>query len=318
MTRTATPLAIAAALGVVYVVWGATYLGIAWAIESMPPLLMGGARWLIAGSALFLFSRLRSGERPTTANWRATAIVGALLVVGGNGSVNVAEQWVASGLTALIIASVPLWLVVFEWMRGGARPALLTAAGVAVGLTGVALLVGPGGLAGPTDPRGAILLVIATISWAFGSIWSRSLPLPRDLLLGASMQMLAGGVLMTLLGFASPAWMPVVGLGAGETLPALATVTAKSWAAFAFLIVFGSIVAYSAYVWLLQVAPAAKVGTYAFVNPLVAVLLGWALNDEVVGVGTFLAGGLILAAVAILLWQRARGATRKTAAADAG
>lgn len=302
--RSATGLGIALALLTVYLVWGATYLGIQWAIETMPPLLMGGARWLIAGAVLYTVTRWRSGERPTLANWRAASVVGALLIVGGNGAVNLAEQYIPSGLTALIIASVPLWIVVFEWARGGPRPRWPVALGVAVGLAGVALLVGPTSLGGAVHPVGAALVVFATISWAFGSLWSRTAPLPRDHLLGASMQMLAGGALMT-----------VLGLARGEAAAVdLAGISTRSLLAFAFLVVFGSIVAYSAYVWLLQVAPAPKVATYAFVNPVVAVALGWALNSERVTAGTVVAGAFILVAVAILLWQRARGAAKAAVA----
>lgn len=298
MARAASPLAVAVALGTVYLVWGSTYLAIAWAVEDIPPLLMGGARWLLAGGILFAVTRARSRERLTWANWRAAGVVGALLILGGNGSVNVAEQWVPSALAALIIASVPFWIVLLDWLRGAPRPSFLTALGVGIGLAGVALLVGAGGLSS-VDARGAALLVLATLSWAYGSLWSRNAPLPQDHLLGASMQMLVGGALMT-----------VLGLGVGERPPEVASVSARAWGAFAFLVVFGSIVAYSAYVWLLQVAPATKVSTYAFVNPLVAVILGYTLNAEPITTGTIVAGALILAAVAVLLWQRARVAAR--------
>ncbi|HWH07671.1 MAG TPA: EamA family transporter [Candidatus Thermoplasmatota archaeon] len=290
-------LTIGAAFLAVYVIWGSTYLAIRWAIDTMPPLLMAGARWVLAGGLLLAWRLAVTRERPTWAHLRTGAVVGTLLIFGGNGLVSVAEQWVPSGVTALLIAIVPLWIAVFEWLGPArVRPAPRVLVGIALGLAGVALLVGPAALlalggAGTAGLVGAALILVATVSWASGSLWSRQAPRPRDLLLGAALQMVAGGIVLT-----------VVGLAVGEGARVdLAGVTARSWLSWGFLVVFGSIVAYSAYVWLLQVVRAELVATYAFVNPVVAVLLGTLLAGEPFGVGTAVVAALIAAGVALIV-----------------
>lgn len=313
MASSATPsrLALVSALLAVYLIWGSTYLGIHYAVESMPPFLMAGARWVLAGALLYAWRRAKGDEPPSWRNWRAAAIVGLLLIVGGNGLVSWAQQFVPSGFTALLIAVVPVWIALLDWLRpGGAAPTPRVWLGVLLGLAGVLLLVGPAALgkvdeAGPAFLLGMGLILLASFSWANGSLWSRRAPLPKSSLLGASMQMLAGGLALTLLGLAS-----------GEARQVdLAAVSARSWLAWGFLVAFGSIVAYSAYVWLLKVTRAELVATYAFVNPVVAVLLGALLAGERFSAATGAAAGLIVLAVAVIVTAPRPGAKAKRSSA---
>jgi drug/metabolite transporter (DMT)-like permease len=289
---------IAAAFAAIYIIWGSTFLGIRYAIETMPPLLMAGTRFVIAGGMLYAWAALREGARATPRQWINTAIVGAMLLSIGNGAVSWAEQTVPSGLAALIVAITPLWMVLFEFLRpGGDRPTAPIIAGIALGLIGLVLLIGPGEILGSSavEPASAVLLLIGTLSWAGGSIFSRSLSLPSSARLSTAMQMLAAGVLLL-----------IAGAIAGE-LPdvALRQLSTKSVLAFIYLIVFGSIVGFTAYSWLLTVASAASVSTYAYVNPVVALLLGWLLADEPITARTLLAAGVVLAGVALITAARA-------------
>ncbi len=299
------PLAFAA----IYLIWGSTYLAIRIAVETLPPFLMAGVRFALAGAVLYLWARLRGTERPTAAHWRAAATLGGLLLVGGNGLVSWAEIRVPSGPAALLVSTIPLFVVLLEWLgprsiRVG-RPSRLVALGVAAGLLGIALLVGPGDLLGERiDPVGALVLVAAALSWSFGSAISRRLPQPGSPVLGTAMQMLAGGVLLLLTG---------AGLGEIPRLE-LAAVSIDSLLALAYLIVFGSLIAFTAYVYLLKTVAIAKVATYAYVNPVVALLLGWALAGEALSPRTLLASAVILGAV-ILITTRRR-APRRAPAGD--
>lgn len=296
-------LSVVLAFLAVYVIWGSTYLAIRVAVESMPPFLMAGARWILAGGALYAWMRLRGAPKPELVHWRSAAIIGALLLLGGNGLVSWAEQLVPSGITALIIGTVPVWFAVLSALTpGGERPTASVVIGIALGLAGVAVLMGPSlwqGV-GEVHPAGGIAILLACVFWATGSLYSRRAKLPSSTLLGAAMEMLAGGVILVL-----------VGLVAGEAprvdLPA---VSARSWIAWLSLVTFGSIVAYASYVWLLKVQPPSRVATYAFVNPIVAVVLGWLILDEVVSGRTLGAAALIVASVAmtVLLSPRARSA----------
>ncbi len=304
---------IVAAFLAVYVIWGSTYLAIRFAVETLPPFLMASARFLVAGGLLYAVRRRRAGP-PERRHWAAAAVTGGLMLCGGNGGVVWAEQFVASDLTALIVATVPLWMVLFDAARpGGERPARLTLVGLVVGFAGVAVLVEPGrGIAGGGVPWGpALVLLGASASWAAGSLLSRHLPAPKSHGQGTAMQMLAGGAALLVLGAASGEL--------GEL--SLAGASARSLASLAYLIVFGSLVAYSAYVWLLRVASPARVSTYAFVNPVVAVLLGWALAGEPLDLRVALATVLVALAVGAVIvgrgdraggglrppWRRARG-----------
>lgn len=291
------PLAFAA----IYLIWGSTYLAIRFAVETLPPFLMAGVRFVIAGALLYTWARLRGEERPTALNWRATAILGGLLLLGGNGLVSWAELRVASGPAALLISTVPLFAVLLEWLgprsiRVGA-PSRLVALGVVAGLIGIALLVGPGELLGSRiDLIGAAALVAAALSWSFGSAISRRLPQPASPILGTAMQMLTGGGLLL-----------VTGTGLGELSrfdPG--AVSAASLYALGYLIVFGSLLAFTAYVYLLQKVAVTKVATYAYVNPVVALVLGWALAGEELSSRMLIASTIILAGVILITTQRKR------------
>ncbi|HKW45552.1 MAG TPA: EamA family transporter [Candidatus Eremiobacteraceae bacterium] len=282
-------------LVIVYVVWGSTYLAIRIAVDTMPPLVMVGVRFLIAGGLLFGFRRVALGNeaQPLTLNhWRAAAIVGAGLMLGGNGGVALAERSIPSGITALIAATVPLWIALFDriWFRRALPP--LRIAGLVIGFCAVALLIGRPDASG-LNIFGASVAVVAALSWAAGSLYARGAPLPTDALMAVGMEMLAGGALVV-----------IAGVLAGELRdPLLLHPSATSWWAFGYLVVFGALVGFSAYLWLLRVAPISRVSTYAYVNPLVAVGLGWFVLHEQVGASTLAAGAAILAAVALIVWE---------------
>jgi drug/metabolite transporter (DMT)-like permease len=290
---------IVAAFAAVYLVWGSTYLGIRIAIETLPPLVMAGVRYATAGVLLYAWTRWRNPERPRPAHWRSALVIGGLLLLGGNGAVSWSEQRVASGLAALIISTVPLWIVLLQWLRpGGRRPPGRVLLGVAIGLVGIWLLVRPrGGAASHLDPVGVGVLIAGALSWSVGSLLSRRLPLPRSPLLGIAMEMIGGGALLIAGGLA---------IGEGPRIHPGA-VSARSLAALLYLIFFGSLIGFTCYVWLLRVSTPSKVATYAFVNPVVAVLLGWAFAGEPFGARTALATTVIVAAVAIITLVPQRG-----------
>jgi len=285
------------AFAAVYILWGSTFLAIRYAVATLPPFLMAGARHLIAGAVLYPLARLRSNERPSRANWLAAAVMGALLLVVGNGGVSWAEQYVPSGVTALLVATVSLWMVIIEWLRpGGARPHGRVIWGLLLGFAGLAFLVSPSKLGGRVDTLSAAVLALAALSWAAGSVFSRRLQLPHTPLLGAAMQCLTAGALLILLGLAA---------GQGAALH-WASVSSRSLLALAYLIVFGSLLGFSAYTWLLGVAPPHRIATYAYVNPIVAMLLGWAIAGEKPTLRTLLAAAGILAAVVLVITARHR------------
>lgn len=300
--------AVLAAFAAVYLIWGSTYLAILFAIETLPPFLMAATRFLVAGALLYGWMRWRGAERPDARQWRAAVVVGGLLLFGGNGLVVWAEQWVPSGVAALLVATVPFWMVMLEWARpGGARPGAGVLLGLLLGFGGIALLIGPGEWAGGgVHLPGALALLLASFSWATGSIYSRGAPLPASPLLATSMQMLAGGGLLLAAGTLLGEWGRVE----------LGAVSVRSAAALLYLIVFGSLVGFSAYVWLLRVSTPARVSTYAYVNPVVAVLLGWALAGEALTARVVVAVAVIVGAVAVITTRRAR--PRVAAHAGAG
>jgi drug/metabolite transporter (DMT)-like permease len=301
-----TRLRLALAFGSVYVIWGSTYLGIRFAIETIPPLLMAGIRFLLAGSILGGWLLLRGRwRRATREQWRAAALLGTLFFLGGNGSVSWAEQRVPSGLAALFVATIPFWMVMMDWARRGPRPSARVMLGVAAGFAGVGLLVGGKGPGAGTDPVGAVVLILGPIFWAYGSVISRGLPHPSSHLQSGAMQMLTGGAALCLAGL-------LTGEGARFHPGA---VSARSLLALAWLVGAGSIVAFSAYNWLLHATTPARVGTYAFVNPAVAVFLGWALAGEAVGPNTLVAGAFILTGVVLIVLAGGLGASRSAAAA---
>ena len=287
-----------AAFAAVYVIWGSTYLGIRYAIETIPPYLMAGTRFVAAGLVLFVFARVRGAAMPSRLEWRDATIAGCLMLTVGNGGLTWAEQAIPSSVAALLIALTPLWMVLFDWLRpGGSRPRVMVFAGLAVGLAGVALLA-RGNSESPSTARGwsVAVLMAASISWAFGSIFNRQARKPLSPLLGVGMQMIAGGGLLFALAIAR-----------GELAQfSFAQITALSFWAWLYLTVAGSLIAYTAYVWLLHASTPARVATYAYVNPLIAVLLGCTIGAEPFSNELFAAGALIVVAVALIVRSGAR------------
>jgi drug/metabolite transporter (DMT)-like permease len=290
------------AFAAVYVVWGSTYLAIRYAVASMPPFLMAGSRFAISGAILYVWARLRGVAKPTAAEWRTAAITGFLLICIGNGSVAWAERRVPSGLAALLVAVVPLWMVLLDWIRpGGARPRAAVVAGVIVGLVGLAVLVGRDSLTGHggVDALGAGVLVAASMSWAIGSVYNRHGARPDSAAMSTALQMLGGSVSLLALGFAF-----------GETSGVhMSSITLASWLGWGYLVTFGALLGFTAYIYLLRHVSAAKASTYAYVNPIVAVILGWAVAGEPVTPRTVLAAAIILGGVAMITIARARRAT---------
>ena len=286
----ASMLHIMTALGAVYLIWGSTYLAIRFAIETIPPFLMAGTRYLAAGGLLYGWSRLRGAPRPSLVHWRSAVILGALLLLLGNGGVVWSEQRVSSGLVALLISTEPLWIVLLVWLRSRQeRPGPRTIAGLVLGFAGLLILVRPGS-AGGIHLAGAAVVLVASLSWAWGSLYGQRAKLPSSQLLSTGMQMLGGGALLLL-----------AGLLTGEPARfAPGPVSARSLLALAYLIVFGAVIAFTAYVWLLRVASPVLVSTYAYVNPVVAVFLGWTLAGEPITRGTLVAAAVILTGVALI------------------
>src|SRR5215207_8865727 len=307
---------ILAAFAAVYVIWGSTYLGIKFAAETLPPFLMASARFMAAGALLYAWVALRptraartnAGRRapasPSLAEWGWAVLVGGLLLFGGNGAVVWATGRVPTGVIALLVASTPVWMVLLDWLRpGGVRPDGLVAAGLLLGTMGLGLLVsaragagGPGAGGGRIDPLGAAAVLFGSFSWAVGSLASRRPPPSRVPLRATAMQMLGGGALLTL-----------AALAAGDAArfdPA--HVSLRSWTAWAYLLTFGSIVGYTSFIWLLAHVSAAKVATYTYVNPVVAVALGWAFAAEPVTAQMLVAAAVIVGAVALITIGQSR------------
>ncbi len=287
------------AYAAIYLVWGSTYLAIRFAVETLPPFLMLFARFFTAGVIMYAFLRWRGEPRPTAREWAGAAVIGGLLLLGGTGAVGWAEQWIPSGLAALIVAIVPVWMVLLDWLGPAKRrPTPAIVAGLVLGLVGVAVLVGPVELTG--DQRmmfiGSVVVVFGTISWATGSVFGTHLPHPRSPWMTAALQMIAGGTLLLVAGTAAGEWARVDYSGISQ----------KSLLALAYLMVFGSLIAFAAYVFLLRHQSPARVGSYAYVNPVVAVFLGWALADEPVTLRTVIAAAIILTGVVLIVRYRAR------------
>jgi drug/metabolite transporter (DMT)-like permease len=276
-------------LGSVYVVWGSTYLAIALVVETIPPLLSAGTRFIVAGALLYPIARRLAGtDSPTKAHWLSALTVGGLLV-GANGLLSIGEKSVPSGIASLLIATVPFWMVLLTTVFFRQRAGAAEWVGILIGFFGVALLIGePGGSASPVD---ALVVLVASVAWAAGSVLAPRLSSPSTILLAVSMQMLAGGVLMSL-----------AGLLAGELSRFRPSeVSTASVAGFIYLIVISSMIVFPVYVWLLGVAPTSLVSTYAYVNPLIAVVLGWIILDEGLDARTIIGGGLIVAAVFVIM-----------------
>jgi len=283
----------------IYILWGSTYLAIRFGVETIPPFILAGLRHATAGVLLYLWTRRRSGvARPRPKQWRAAFVVGGLMLLGGNGLVTWAEQRVPSGLAALIVASVPIWMTVLDGVQRRERPHGIVIVGLLLGLGGLAFLVAPGQFAGGShvDPVGAAALLCAALFWAIGSLHSRRADLPQSTLLATAMEMIGGAVLL----FAASA---VTGEWRGFSI---AAVSARSWLALAYLVVAGSLLGFTAYIFLLGATTPARVSTYAYVNPVVAVVLGWLLAGEIVTPRTLVAAAVIVASVALIIRHGAR------------
>jgi len=285
--------AITLALLTVYLFWGGTYLGMKVAIESIPPFIMAGVRFFLAGVVLFVIGRWKGAELPVAAEWKGSGIVGALLLLGGNGVVAWAELRLPSAIASLLIATVPLWILIFNWFGGSRqKPTVGVMAGILFGLAGVAVLVihPDGSDSQGIDTIGILALLFASICWSVGSLYSRYAKLPPSPLMSTALQMIVGGVLLIVASLFLDDW----------TKLHLAEITLRSWIALGYLIVFGSIVAYTTYIWLLKHAEPSLVSTYAFVNPIVAVYLGWMFADEQLTAQSWIAAAMIIAAVAFI------------------
>jgi drug/metabolite transporter (DMT)-like permease len=289
-----------AAFAAVYIFWGSTYLAIKYAIETLPPFLMAGARFVFAGSILYAWAWVsRDYEKPTAAHWKTSFIVGTLLLLGGNGGVVFAEHYISSSLAALLVATEPFWIVLLGWLwLKGARPNLKVALGLVIGFLGVWLLISgqhTGG-AGATAANGSmqiistVVIIASALSWAVGSIYGLRAPVSKSSLLTAGMQMISGGTVLLLVSLLSGEWSKF----------SLARVSTNSWLGLMYLIIFGSLVAFTAYSWLLKNAPPAMVATYAYVNPVIAVFLGWLIAGESF-TGQMLVGASVIVGSVVLI-----------------
>ncbi|MEY2602043.1 MAG: hypothetical protein QOJ36_1362 [Verrucomicrobiota bacterium] len=285
-----------AAFAALYLIWGSTYLGILFAIQSIPPFLMAGARFLFAGLIMFAIARTQGPLRSTLAEWRTSLIVGACLLLGGNGGVTLSEKFIESGLASLIVATVPIYITLLGWLFGmTARPAPLVWLGLAGGFLGVAVLLGPAlrlsSGSGSHPAIGMSILLLSSFIWSAGSLYSRTVKHTASPFLAAAQQMFCGGVLLVLVGFF---------VGEPRNLHP-SNITTLSLGAFAYLVLIGAIVGYTAYFWLLRHCDPAKVATYAYVNPIVAVLLGALFAHETITLRTLLAAALIIGSVALVI-----------------
>ncbi|MBI1826120.1 MAG: EamA family transporter [Planctomycetes bacterium] len=308
-TKGPSTFSVALAFAAVYLIWGSTYLAIRFGVETIPPFIMAGSRFLFAGGLLYAWCRFRGAERPTFIHWRSTAIIGGLLLLCGNGCVSWAEKIVSSGAAALMVSTLPIWLVLLDWLRrDGVRPGWAEVTGLALGIAGVSILVGFESFSGgaPVNRIGAAVLMLGSLSWAVGSLYSRVAPLPKSKWLAIAMEMLWGGAMLWLLAAIRGDW------GQFD----MSTVSTRSVYAVLYLSVFGSLMGFSAYIWLLGVTTPARVSTYAFVNPIVAVIVGYFLAGEELTARVLLAAMVIISGV-VLITLYGRRSAPKSAQADA-
>jgi drug/metabolite transporter (DMT)-like permease len=288
-------ITLVAAFAAIYIFWGSTYLGIKYAIETLPPFLMAGSRFIVAGSILYIWARLsKDYEKPSLKHWRTCFIVGTLLLLGGNGGVVLAQHYISSSLAALLVATEPFWIVLLGWLwLKGERPNWKVALGLTIGFVGVYLLIGGQGDAansGYGQILGAFLVICAAFSWALGSMYGLRATTPKSSALTAGMQMLSGGAVLS-----------AVGLLKGElTSFHLTDVSTNSWLALVYLIVAGSLIGFTAYSWLLKNASPAMVSTYAYVNPVIAVFLGWLIAGESFTAQMLVGAAIIIGSVALI------------------
>jgi len=289
-----------AAFAAVYIFWGSTYLAIKYAIETLPPFLMAGARFVFAGSILLIWARFSADyERPTTAHWRTSFIVGTLLLLGGNGGVVFAEHHISSSLAALLVATEPFWIVLLSWLwLKKSRPNLKVALGLAIGFFGVWFLIDGQNADGAANSGsmqffGTIVVMAAAFSWATGSIYGLRAPVPKSSLQTAGMQMFAGGLVLLFVSLILGEWSSFN----------IAEVSGNSWFGLVYLIVFGSLIGFTAYSWLLKNAQPTMVATYAYVNPVIAVLLGWLIAGESFTGQMLIGAGVIVGSVVLITSQ---------------
>ena len=297
------------AFAAIYLIWGSTFLAIHVAVETMPPFFMAAARFVTAGAIVYAIGRLAGAPSPSRRDWTYTTAAGALMFLGGNGGLAWASQYVQSGLAALIMTLIPVWMTLLAWLwRGGPRPHRVVLLGLALGFGGVALLIGPGALRGTGEVNllAALVVVASSLLWSVGSIYARGVRLASPGILVTGMQMFGGGVLLLL----------VSGLLGEFSHVRLTTVAPVAWLGLAHLILLGAVVGHSAYFWLLKEVNPALVATYAFVNPIVAVWLGWAFAGEAVTGRMLGASAVIISAVALITLYSMRGAGRRVSAAS--
>ncbi len=290
-------LKIILAFAAVYIIWGTTYLAIRVAVETVPAFFMAGARFVAAGVLMVLFLRLRGVPSPKRSHWREAIVVGALLLAGGSGLLHWSEQTIPSGIAALVIATVPLWIALFDWLvfRGG-RPGKKIVAGLLLGLAGIMLLIGPGQFTEtPAFSWTALaILLLSPILWSFGSLYSRQAGLAPNIFMASGMEMIAGGIILLIAGLLT---------GEGSRLD-LAAIAPLAWLSFLYLLFFGSIIAFTSYIWLLQTVNASKVATYSYVNPIIAVFLGSLILSEPITPTTIAAMAVIVVAVFLITTSR--------------
>lgn len=284
-----------AAFAAVYIFWGSTYLAIKYAIETLPPFLMAGSRFIVAGSILYIWARFsKDYEKPSFKHWRTSFIVGTLLLLGGNGGVVLAQHYISSSLAALLVATEPFWIVLLSWLwLKGTRPNWKVALGLLIGFFGVYLLIGGQGTStesGNGQILGAFFVIAGAFSWALGSMYGLRATTPKSSALTAGMQMLSGGFVLTLVGTLKGEW----------TTFNIADVSANSWFALNYLMIFGSLIGFTAYSWLLKNAKPAMVATYAYVNPIIAVLLGWLIAGESFTGQMLIGAGVIVGSVVLI------------------
>jgi drug/metabolite transporter (DMT)-like permease len=282
------------AFAAVYVIWGSTYFAIAVGIQSVPPLVLSAYRHFATGLILYPLLRWKTGLRPTRAQWRTAAITGVLLLLFGNGGVCLAERSVPTGVAALLVAMVSFWMVLLDWLRpGGSKPLPRVVAGLVLGFAGLIVLVGPPhlGASERVNPVGAAILTVGSFAWACGSVYSKHNDLPSSPMLGVAMQSLVGGAAL---------WIAALVSGEARQFH-FAAISLQSWTALAYLMVFGSVIGFTAYVYILKKSTATRVATYAFVNPVVALLLGWLWAGEQITLRTGLAAAVILTAVLLVI-----------------
>jgi drug/metabolite transporter (DMT)-like permease len=281
------------AFAAVYVLWGSTYLFIKYAIETIPPFMLGASRFLVAGLVLYAIARWRGAPKPTARDWRAAAVTGVLMLGMGNGAVMWAERTVPSGVVALIVSTVPIWIVLLDWLRPrGVRPRVPIFLGLALGLIGMVVLIGPKAILGEghVDEVGTLILLIGSLGWALGSILTRRFKRAGSPMVFSALQMVAAAGAMAVMALLLSEWRSF----------SVGDISLRSALSVVYLVVAGSIIGYTAYIYLLGAVSAAKASTYAYVNPIIAVLLGWAFANEPIGARTLIAAAVILGGVAII------------------